>query len=133
MIRRPPRSTRTDTLCPYTTLFRSDGVEVAGASAPSHDIGGDRDGEVGLACPRAADQHDIAARREEGAIVKGADHLLIDRCALEAEPLQVLHHGQPRSRHPIADGGCIPAGSSEERRGGNECVSPCSSGWYRFI
>src|SRR3546814_14450323 len=27
MIRRPPRSTRTDTLFPYTTLFRSDGVE----------------------------------------------------------------------------------------------------------
>src|SRR3546814_6253336 len=25
MIRRPPRSTRTDTLCPYTTLFRSAG------------------------------------------------------------------------------------------------------------
>src|SRR3546814_14183323 len=23
MIRRPPRSTRTDTLCPYTTLFRA--------------------------------------------------------------------------------------------------------------
>src|SRR3546814_8591928 len=28
MIRRPPRSTRTDTLCPYTTLFRS---------SPDHD------------------------------------------------------------------------------------------------
>src|SRR3546814_10291516 len=28
MIRRPPRSTRTDTLFPYTTLFRS-GVDVA--------------------------------------------------------------------------------------------------------
>src|SRR3546814_15186507 len=26
MIRRPPRSTRTDTLFPYTTLFRSSGV-----------------------------------------------------------------------------------------------------------
>src|SRR3546814_19963070 len=26
MIRRPPRSTRTDTLFPYTTLFRSDGM-----------------------------------------------------------------------------------------------------------
>src|SRR3546814_7682054 len=26
MIRRPPRSTRTDTLFPYTTLFRSPGV-----------------------------------------------------------------------------------------------------------
>src|SRR3546814_11507033 len=30
MIRRPPRSTRTDTLFPYTTLFRSDGA------APHH-------------------------------------------------------------------------------------------------
>src|SRR3546814_4177659 len=27
MIRRPPRSTRTDTLCPYTTLFRSQAVD----------------------------------------------------------------------------------------------------------
>src|SRR3546814_13756223 len=31
MIRRPPRSTRTDTLFPYTTLFRSDHYE-----APDH-------------------------------------------------------------------------------------------------
>src|SRR3546814_19887016 len=29
MIRRPPRSTRTDTLFPYTTLFRSAGVRGA--------------------------------------------------------------------------------------------------------
>src|SRR3546814_7468717 len=28
MIRRPPRSTRTDTLFPYTTLFRSAGTEL---------------------------------------------------------------------------------------------------------
>src|SRR3546814_17910181 len=28
MIRRPPRSTRTDTLFPYTTLFRSKDVEI---------------------------------------------------------------------------------------------------------
>src|SRR3546814_3662782 len=27
MLRRPPRSTRTDTLFPYTTLFRSDDIE----------------------------------------------------------------------------------------------------------
>src|SRR3546814_5069744 len=31
MIRRPPRSTRTDTLFPYTTLFRSAGFESAEA------------------------------------------------------------------------------------------------------
>src|SRR3546814_3368950 len=29
MIRRPPRSTRTDTLFPYTTLFRSGGARAA--------------------------------------------------------------------------------------------------------
>src|SRR3546814_16619293 len=29
MIRRPPRSTRTDTLFPYTTLFRSQGAEIS--------------------------------------------------------------------------------------------------------
>src|SRR3546814_795308 len=31
MIRRPPRSTRTDTRFPYTTLFRSSGVKPSGA------------------------------------------------------------------------------------------------------
>src|SRR3546814_9565666 len=31
MIRRPPRSTRTDTLFPYTTLFRSDLIAAADA------------------------------------------------------------------------------------------------------
>src|SRR3546814_17733849 len=30
MIRRPPRSTRTDTLFPYTTLFRSKGERMLG-------------------------------------------------------------------------------------------------------
>src|SRR3546814_6886105 len=33
MIRRPPRSTRTDTLFPYTTLFRSQNPIYAGALA----------------------------------------------------------------------------------------------------
>src|SRR3546814_21157630 len=28
MIRRPPKSTRTDTLCPYTTLFRSPSLQL---------------------------------------------------------------------------------------------------------
>src|SRR3546814_3346644 len=37
MIRRPPRSTRTDTLFPYTTLFRSKlgtGIAIAGTRSP---------------------------------------------------------------------------------------------------
>src|SRR3546814_3971180 len=39
MIRRPPRSTRTDTLFPYTTLFRSHAVE---SGAGIVDRAGDR-------------------------------------------------------------------------------------------
>src|SRR3546814_12873923 len=35
MIRRPPRSTRTDTLFPYTTLFRSASPPAAFATAPN--------------------------------------------------------------------------------------------------
>src|SRR3546814_5913816 len=44
MIRRPPRSTRTDTLFPYTTLFRSHPRQCACATAiheASHAPGGD--------------------------------------------------------------------------------------------
>src|SRR3546814_9325483 len=36
MIRRPPRSTRTDTLFPYTTLFRSVPVQVLGKDVGHH-------------------------------------------------------------------------------------------------
>src|SRR3546814_4574662 len=55
MIRRPPRSTRTDTLFPYTTLFRSrrasltsnraavdEGDRTAGVADDSGDVAGDR-------------------------------------------------------------------------------------------
>src|SRR3546814_4712190 len=51
MIRRPPRSTRTDTLFPYTTLFRSWGsgpvppltADSAVGAPEKDDRGGDRD------------------------------------------------------------------------------------------
>src|SRR3546814_7941619 len=36
MIRRPPRSTRTDTLFPYTTLFRSSRTDHRDDGKPSH-------------------------------------------------------------------------------------------------
>src|SRR3546814_18429280 len=39
MIRRPPRSTRTDTLFPYTTLFRSDEAEAGrGEEHPQQEL-----------------------------------------------------------------------------------------------
>src|SRR3546814_15852395 len=43
MIRRPPRSTRTDTLFPYTTLFRSIALRRA-KKMPLFAIGGEVDG-----------------------------------------------------------------------------------------
>src|SRR3546814_16120726 len=39
MIRRPPSSTRTDTLFPYTTLFRSEVAEHGIDLRPEHDAG----------------------------------------------------------------------------------------------
>src|SRR3546814_4118671 len=41
MVRRPPRSTRTHTLFPYTTLFRSTPIDPAGG-CPVHQPGGVR-------------------------------------------------------------------------------------------
>src|SRR3546814_11206035 len=42
MIRRPPRPTLTETLCPYTTLFRSPAAAVAVHRQPPADAGGSR-------------------------------------------------------------------------------------------
>src|SRR3546814_21109561 len=56
MIRRPPRSTRTDTLFPYTTLFRSAGRvrhREKGRQAPP---------------PRVPPRPQDRARREDGAV-----------------------------------------------------------------
>src|SRR3546814_14489027 len=47
MIRRPPRSTRTDTLFPYTTLFRSGDARRAGGDSRGVDRGAGRGGARG--------------------------------------------------------------------------------------
>src|SRR3546814_8063767 len=55
MIRRPPRSTRTDTLLPYTTLFRSGRVQVHEVVAHWVDLE-----DIALHCPTrlAGVEHD---------------------------------------------------------------------------
>src|SRR3546814_1874212 len=55
MIRRPPRSTRTDTLFPYTTLFRSHAVERDRA------LGGDERGKIARQADRDAFRIALAA------------------------------------------------------------------------
>src|SRR3546814_2679484 len=63
MIRRPPRSTRTDTLFPYTTLFRS----VLRRYAPAR---GDRARALRQPAPHHRRRADHGARRVD----PGADH-----------------------------------------------------------
>src|SRR3546814_5658558 len=60
MIRRPPRSTRTDTLLPYTTLFRSDAERGAAGRAGrvGEVLGPDRVVGLEIACHvREVDGH----------------------------------------------------------------------------
>src|SRR3546814_10123386 len=71
MIRPPPRSTRTDTLFPYTTLFRSEPL-VAHEAGPAGDLEGHDDavahrhpGEV--AAHRLHDAHRLVAQDVAGA------------------------------------------------------------------
>src|SRR3546814_14576812 len=64
MIRRPPRSTRTDTLFPYTTLFRSQWPATATsgpARAPSRACGHAPGGRFRLPFPSS---HDVGAARD---------------------------------------------------------------------
>src|SRR3546814_1090836 len=83
MIRRPPRSTRTDTLFPYTTLFRSGGgdhlaareiAKVAGDGGRA-DVEGDAEAVVVEARPDCGDN--LAAVHRDGDLpLAGAQGLL---------------------------------------------------------
>src|SRR3546814_7314324 len=71
MIRRPPRSTRTDTLFPYTTLFRSETVRLDGvdARAPAQDEGDPGALQGRQAAPAAGDH--AALQEREGQSGRG--------------------------------------------------------------
>src|SRR3546814_12042109 len=69
LYRRPPRSTRTDTLCPVTTLFRSVGLAVPGGQG-RRQYGcagrvGDAGGPVRTAGPHRPARHAGRRRSEE--------------------------------------------------------------------
>src|SRR3546814_19921406 len=106
MIRRPPRSTRTDTLFPYTTLFRSGAGRV---KAPFCWRGRHH-------C-RVGEGSCAAWPREKG------------RCA----PRRYRPHRQGRAAcrwfgYSLRQ----QCRRSEERRVGKECVSTCRSRWSPY-
>src|SRR3546814_1516542 len=92
MIRRPPRSTRTDTLFPYTTLFRSDAQ--AEAFVPA-----------------------VAAIKAAGAVA-GIQIAHAGRKASANRPWEGDDHipeGDPRGWQPIAPS-ALPFGATQPRR-----------------
>src|SRR3546814_16408121 len=106
MIRRPPRTTRTDTLFPYTTLFRSP-LRTEHFQQCVYDIvalfGPDRRAFL----PRAA-----------------ADHRAAGRAQILTKPA-----GRALSESSLGGGWWR---RSEERRVGKECVSTCRSRWSPY-
>src|SRR3546814_9255369 len=92
MIRRPPRSTRTDTLFPYTTLFRSgDGFSRALVIAGDHrDLQAKAvqgcDGVRGGVLDRVGDRHD----RSQSATDSGIKWRLAFRSEEHTSELQSL-------------------------------------------
>src|SRR3546814_15927692 len=120
MIRRPPRSTRTDTLFPYTTLFRSTGDKASPALALD-------------------DFHHVRKLADHAAHFRGVDQfdLAVHLAQAEAGQDRTLALGTTDRRTDLADldllvGHRLTPSRSEERRVGKECVSTCRSWWSPY-
>src|SRR3546814_16825853 len=115
MIRRPPRSTRTDTLFPYTTLFRSIKVSVVDSATQQ--------------CIASSQYPDI----ESEIIVKNVGWAEQDpEMWWEHVQKAILRLNKPGVYKPldiVAIGIAYQMHRSEESRVGKECVSTCRYRW----
>src|SRR3546814_12255988 len=91
MIRRPPRSTRTDTLFPYTTLFRS-------PAEPAHQL-------------------DAVVRRDIALLIAIAPRFAADRPRIIVDRLRQRHRIAAVLGVAIAELGAAPAPHPDLRRG----------------
>src|SRR3546814_13510921 len=89
MIRRPPRSTRTDTLFPYTTLFRSLGVLLA----------------YGIVSPLASRLEQIV--EEDGEIYHVAKAIIISSLFGNPQPIVIEAARTSRSEERRVGKGCV--------------------------
>src|SRR3546814_14997940 len=111
MIRRPPRSTRTDTLFPYTTLFRSSPKEVKKVGEALASIVA----VPGIGPEIISSLLNFYAEPESRRIA----NQLADEMKIE----DVVHVVQESPASGLR---------SEERRVGKECVSRCRSRWSPY-
>src|SRR3546814_15386985 len=88
MIRRPPRSTRTDTLFPYTTLFRAGGRQAALEMERARDDGSRRrDGAHRISRTRRGElAHRLPEPGLQGGIRRRPAHRVDEHRALAATP-----------------------------------------------
>src|SRR3546814_11112606 len=126
MIRRPPRSTRTDTLFPYTTLFRSEGREVFRHAVTKMS-------EVIL---EALEATGLTAEDIDWFVPHQANKRIIDGTArklgIDGDRVVVTideHANTSAASIPLALSVAVGDNRSEERRVGEECVSTCRSRW----
>src|SRR3546814_13909037 len=138
MIRRPPRSTRTDTLFPYTTLFRSPRQKV---SSIYEKLSAER-------------KHLQTEGKLPSWLTTGGYQLVKEKYLYETDSLRDTYSRIARTaaRHTDDPGywyerfyevmwkgwlACSTPvlsnmGRSDERRVGNECVSTCRSRWSPY-
>src|SRR3546814_21058154 len=128
MIRQQPSSTRTDTLFPYTSLFRSVERAAGGQAAP---------GTAVSAPPRRRTRLGRATRL--GVEVLGG--LVAVVVLVVAVAAWRLSEGPIRTNFLTpwleaavndAGGNTISVGRSEQRRVGKECVCTCRSRWAPY-
>src|SRR3546814_15049555 len=125
MIRRPPRSTRTDTLFPYTTLFRSFTRRALVMGAAQGGVGVLLATRMGYLSIFDQEHYKLLAEsnRVSLQLIPPRRGWIVDRAgkplALNRPDFQLQLI--PEQTHDI------PA-RSEERRVGKECVSTCRSG-----
>src|SRR3546814_15546154 len=124
MIRRPPRSTRTDTLFPYTTLFRS----LVKSAKPAE--------EAALQLVPKGKTHNLEESIEISTKLKSTQDSGAEPGAVEVF-IGASTTGGNKGYHAqlIEFGWQHVNGStirSEERRVGNACVSTCRSRWTPY-
>src|SRR3546814_11259399 len=108
MIRRPPRSTRTDTLFPYTTLFRSIVREASAVEIALPTSGG----LTGMLTTDQSERYEL--------------HIVVEMQVLDGRQIQGNARAEARRSLTVAADSSL---RSEERRVGKERVSTCRSRW----
>src|SRR3546814_11668244 len=124
MIRRPPRYTRTDTLFPYTTLFRSAKFTSQLTSAPTP-TSVPYTAPMHHRSPLQSPQHEFPSGASDAGVYQlSRQHAAVVRRQQQPHLVELRALGLV---HGHGEGAVVLRERSEERRVGKERVSTCRS------